>query len=57
VVSKKGSNPTFGEAFIRSISKIYLLLLLLDVIVGLAITKDYHEKYSDRLAGTKVVKR
>lgn len=56
VVSRAGSNPNFGEAFIRNISKIYWLLLLLDVIVGLAITRDYHQKYSDHLMGTKVVR-
>ena len=54
VVSKTGSNPTFGEALIRNISKIYWLLLLLDIIVGLATSKEYQEKYSDRLMGTKV---
>jgi len=56
VVSKTGANPTFGEALIRNISKIYWLLLLLDVIVGLAISKDYQEKYSDHLMGTKVTR-
>ena len=55
VVSKTGSKPTFGEAFIRNISKIYWLLLLLDVIVGLATTKGYQQKYSDHLMGTSVV--
>lgn len=54
-VSKTGSNPTFGEAFVRSLSKIYWLLLLLDVIVGLAISKGYQQKYSDHLMGTSVV--
>jgi len=56
VVSKTGANPTFGEAFVRSISKIYWLLLLLDVIVGLAISKGYQEKYTDHLMGTKVTR-
>lgn len=56
VQSKTGSNPTFGESFVRNISKIYWLLLLLDVIVGLATSKGYQEKYTDRLMGTKVVK-
>ena len=55
VVSKTGSRPTFGEAFVRNISKIYWLLLLLDVIVGLATTKGYQQKYSDYLMGTFVV--
>lgn len=57
VVSKTGSNPTFGEAFVRSLSKIYWLLLLLDVVVGLATSKGYQQKYSDRLMGTTVVRR
>jgi uncharacterized RDD family membrane protein YckC len=57
VTSKAGANPNFGQAFIRNISKIYWLLLLLDVIVGLAITRDYHQKYSDHFIGTTVVKK
>lgn len=56
VVSKAGSNPDFGQALIRNISKIYWLLLLLDVIVGLAISKGYQQKYSDHYMGTTVVK-
>ena len=56
VTSKTGSNPTFGEAFVRNISKIYWLLLLLDVIVGLAVSKGYNQKYSDHLMGTSVVR-
>ena len=55
VISKTGSNPTLGEAFVRNISKIYWLLLLLDVIVGLATTRGYSQKYSDHLIGTSVV--
>ncbi|MDG7007740.1 MAG: RDD family protein [Nitrososphaerota archaeon] len=56
VKSKSGSNPTFGEAFVRNVSKIYWLLLLLDVIVGLALSKGYQQKYSDHLMGTTVVR-
>ena len=56
VTSKTGSNPTFGEAFVRNISKIYWLLLLLDVIVGLAVSREYSQKYSDHLMGTRVVR-
>jgi len=55
-VSKTGTNPTFGEAFVRNISKIYPLLLLLDVIVGLAVSHGYQEKYSDHFMGTRVVR-
>ena len=56
VVSKTGSNPNLGEAFIRNLSKIYWLLLLLDVIVGLAVSKGYQQKYSDKFMGTSVVR-
>lgn len=56
VVSRHGSNPTFAEAFIRNLSKVYWLLLLLDVIVGLAISHGYQQKYSDHLMGTTVVR-
>jgi uncharacterized RDD family membrane protein YckC len=55
VRSKTGSNPTLVEAFIRNLSKIYWLLLLLDIVVGLAISKGYQQKYSDTLVGTTVV--
>jgi uncharacterized RDD family membrane protein YckC len=55
VKSKTGSNPTLAEAFIRNLSKIYWLLLLLDIIVGLALTKGYLQKYTDTLVGTTVV--
>lgn len=54
-VSKTGSNPTLGESFVRNLSKIHWLLLLLDVIVGLALAKGYHQKYSDYFMGTSVV--
>lgn len=54
VVSKTKTRPNFAEAFIRNISKIYWLLLLLDVIVGLAVAKGYQQKYSDHLMGTTV---
>ena len=55
VVSKTGSNPNLGETFIRNLSKIYWLLLLLDVIVGLAVSKGYQQKYSDKFMGTSVI--
>jgi uncharacterized RDD family membrane protein YckC len=54
VVGPSGGNPTVVQSLIRNISKIYWVLLLLDVIVGLATSKDYTQKYSDRLAGTRV---
>ena len=56
VRSKAGQNPNFVEALTRNVSKIYWLLLLLDIIIGLATTKEYTQKFSDRFAGTSVVK-
>jgi uncharacterized RDD family membrane protein YckC len=50
-----GRPPTFSEAIARNISKIYWLLLLLDTIVGLALAKNYRQKFSDKYAGTEVV--
>jgi len=55
VVSRAGSSPNLAEAFVRNVSKIYWLLLLLDVIVGLAVTKGYQQKYSDKFMGTSVI--
>ena len=55
VVAADGGRPSFESAFIRNISKIYWVLLLLDVVVGLAIQKDYRQKFSDSYAGTMVV--
>lgn len=54
VVNKSGQNPTASESFIRNITKIYFLLLLLDVIVGLATSKAYNQKYTDKFAGTSI---
>ncbi|MFQ6086778.1 MAG: RDD family protein [Candidatus Bathyarchaeia archaeon] len=47
--------PTIDVTFIRNISKIFWLLYLLDVIVGLATPGDPTQKYTDRIAGTIVV--
>jgi uncharacterized RDD family membrane protein YckC len=55
VVGPNGRNPTALQSVVRNISKIYWLLLLLDVIVGLATSKQYTQKYSDKLVGTSVV--
>ena len=51
-----GNKVTLDKAFIRNISKIYWLLLLLDWIVALVTPgADRRQKYSDRMAGTTVV--
>jgi uncharacterized RDD family membrane protein YckC len=51
-----GSKVTFDKAFIRNISKIFWLFLLLDWILGVAIPgHDQRQKYTDRIAGTTVI--
>jgi uncharacterized RDD family membrane protein YckC len=51
-----GSKVVMGKAFIRNISKIYTLFLLLDWIIGIATPgQDRRQKYTDRMAGTTVV--
>jgi uncharacterized RDD family membrane protein YckC len=51
-----GSKVTFDKAFIRNISKIFWLFLLLDWILGVATPgTDQRQKYTDRIAGTTVV--
>lgn len=55
VVTKTGEKVTFEKAVIRNISKIYPVLLLLDVIGGVLTSTDLNQKYTDRIANTKVV--
>jgi uncharacterized RDD family membrane protein YckC len=51
-----GGKVTADKAFIRNISKIYWLFLLLDWILAIAIHgNDQRQKYTDRIAGTTVV--
>ena len=52
-----GDKPDFGKAFIRNISKIHWLLLLLDIIIGLVTEGEPSQKFSDRYAGTIVTKK
>jgi len=55
VVAADGGRPSLESAFIRNISKIYWILLILDVIGGFLTATDPHQKYSDRIAHTTVV--
>ncbi len=50
-----GGKAPIDKAFIRNISKIFPLLLLLDWLVGIATPGDKRQKYTDRIAGTIVV--
>jgi uncharacterized RDD family membrane protein YckC len=45
---------TLGQAFVRNVSKIYWILLILDLVFGLAMPGNPHQKASDRLIGTTV---
>jgi len=54
-VASGGRPPNAVEALVRNISKIYWLLLILDVVIGLAVSKGYTQKYADKLMGTSVV--
>ncbi len=56
VQTENGSKVTFGESFIRNISKIYWLFLVLDWLIGVVTTgPDRRQKWSDRIAKTTVV--
>ena len=54
VVRVDGRHIDIGSAFLRNLSKINWVLLLLDVIAGLVMYGDGRQKFSDRLAGTTV---
>jgi len=55
VTTVDGGRPSLEGSFIRNISKIYWILLILDVLGGFFIARDPHQKYSDRIANTTVV--
>ena len=54
VKTKDGSKMTLDKVFIRNISKLYPVLLLLDLVAGLVTSTDLHQKYSDKIAYTTV---
>jgi uncharacterized RDD family membrane protein YckC len=55
VQTTSGGKVTFDKAFLRNISKIYPLLLLLDWLLGILSSGNKMQKYTDRMAGTVVV--
>ncbi len=55
VTTDGGGRPTLGASFLRNLSKIYWVLLLLDVVLGLALEVGYMRKFSDKFLGTSVV--
>jgi len=51
-----GNKVTLDKAFIRNISKIYWIFLLLDWLIAFVTPgDDRRQKYTDRIAGTTVV--
>jgi uncharacterized RDD family membrane protein YckC len=54
VITKEKENLTIEKAFIRNISKVHPVLLLLDLVCGLITSTDLHQKYSDKIANTTV---
>ena len=51
-----GSKITFDKSFIRNISKIFWVFLILDwLLVVISPGSDPRQKYTDRIAGTTVV--
>lgn len=55
VMKANGKKPSLESAFIRNISKIHFLLLLLDTLGGFFTSKDNHQRYIDQIANTTVV--
>jgi uncharacterized RDD family membrane protein YckC len=49
-----GRRVDFRDSVVRNISKIYWLLLIVDVLVGLGMHGESTQKWSDRFIGTKV---
>jgi uncharacterized RDD family membrane protein YckC len=55
VVTTDGSRLDFGKALIRNVSKIYWLLLLLDLLGGFFTKVQSGQKFSDHIVNTNVV--
>lgn len=54
VITSDGKKPSLESAFLRNISKIHFVLLILDTIGGFFLSKDPHQKYVDQIANTTV---
>ena len=57
VTDVEGNTVGFSRALIRNVSKVFWALLLLDVFIGLFSLADPRQKYTDQIAGTRVVDR
>ena len=56
VVTVNGNKPSFKKVFIRNISKIVFVFLILDVIGSYFTAKNLHQRYIDKIAHTTVEK-
>jgi uncharacterized RDD family membrane protein YckC len=56
VVTVNGNKPSFKNVFIRNISKIVFVFLILDVIGSCFTAKNLHQRYIDKIAHTTVEK-
>ena len=54
VETVEGRKPSLQSTFMRNISKIHVLLLLLDTLGGFFTSKDAHQRYVDQIANTTV---
>jgi len=55
VQTLNGGKITYSQSFVRNISKIHPLFLLLDWLIGLVTPGDKRQKYTDRIVGVVVV--
>lgn len=55
VVKADGKKPSLESAFVRNISKIHFLFLILDTIGGFFTSEDHHQKYIDQIAHTTII--
>ncbi|MFQ6054243.1 MAG: RDD family protein [Candidatus Bathyarchaeia archaeon] len=55
VVDAEGSRPSFADALVRNISKVFWGLLVLDILIGFLSRADPQQKFTDQIAGTWVV--
>jgi len=56
VITERGERPSLDKAFLRNISKLHWILLLLDILIGLGTSGSPNQKFSDRYVGTLVVR-
>jgi uncharacterized RDD family membrane protein YckC len=54
VVTVEGNKPSFRNAFIRNISKIVFVFLILDVVGSHFTSTSLHQRYVDKIAHTTV---